>query len=115
MNLKYFRILIISIFILNMNVLWAMDSMRVLRISTSGNTIILNRGHLEGIKHGDKGRLVHQEGLDKPKLSYVAEAEAIKVYDKYSFWILSNIDNGQLVVEGQKLLFARIEDVMKQS
>lgn len=92
--------------------LFALEGMKVLKVSSTGQTIILDRGHLEGIKQGQRGRLLYQSGLDDPKLTLVANAEVIKVSDKYSFWFLSKIDNSQLVSEGQKLLFAKLEDVM---
>ncbi|MCK5074241.1 MAG: hypothetical protein KAQ98_12495 [Bacteriovoracaceae bacterium] len=56
--------------------------MSILDISPTGRTMVLDRGHYDGIRIGDKGDFYlffNQGGI-------VGIGEAVKVHTKYSFW-----------------------------
>ncbi|MBT6326060.1 MAG: hypothetical protein HOJ35_08820, partial [Bdellovibrionales bacterium] len=68
---------------------FAFEKIKVLEVSSTGNSIILDRGEIEGTKVGDIARLIIQSGTNnRPNLENLSYAEAVKVNSNYSFWKL---------------------------
>ena len=83
----------------------AAERMDILALSDSHHSLILNKGALEGVATGMRGRFILYTKKDEEPLRFVASAEAIKVHSNYSFWFLTEIDTPAALVKGEKLLF----------
>ncbi len=85
---------------------WGIDTAKILEVSSSGRSIILDRGFLEGIKMGMEGRFLLPEGdIDKPYYKYIAYGEVIKVHSNYSYWHLTDINRKIFLDKGLKTVF----------
>ncbi|MBT7610979.1 MAG: hypothetical protein HN576_14550 [Bacteriovoracaceae bacterium] len=92
----------------------AMDGAKVIDVSSTGRSIVLDRGTLEGLKEGMVGRLLlSNEELDKPNYTYVAYGKIIKVHSNYSYWYLSDINGKVFLDRGLKLLFVSMDRINK--
>lgn len=61
-------------------------------VSTSGKSVVLDRGSLEEFNEGMFARFYLQKGPKEfPKIFLVAEAELVKTFPKKSYWILRKI------------------------
>lgn len=61
---------------------------RLTHISSSGNTIMLDKGEVRGLKVGDIAFLTVTRGeLSRPKIRYVGEVELIRLDEEKSYWI----------------------------
>jgi len=93
------------------------ELVKVLKVSTSGRSIIIDKGKLEGVALGDWARFIFQSGNpENPKLSDVAVAEAISVVDDQSYWIIHERSASANAYEqlkgGGHLLFAKANDIL---
>ncbi len=89
--LRAFLFKLIIFLIINFSSLtsFAFEQIKILEISSSGKSIILDRGEIEGTKVGDIARLIIQSGeMNRPNLENLSYAEAVKVNSNYSFWKL---------------------------
>lgn len=87
---------------------FAMQGIKVLEVSSSGSSIVVDRGSLEGVREGQSGQFYFQAGTPaKPKLYYIGNAEVIKAHNERSFWFFKSIENFQFLKKGRKILFAR--------
>lgn len=87
-----------------------MEGAKVLAVSGSKKSILLDFGHEEGLKNGDRAKLYIKDisgGLSYPKVFYVGEGEAIKVKNKVSYWFLRKIKNFRLLKKDQMLGMVR--------
>ncbi len=87
-----------------------MEGVEVLEVSSSKKSILLNLGHAEGLRNGDRGKLYIKnldDGIDYPKFIYVGEGEAIKVKNTISYWFLRKIKNFQNIKKKKKLVMVR--------
>ncbi len=89
-----------------------MEQVKIERISSSGRSLIINRGSLEGLRVGQLARLYQDaeaDGgeLDEAAYPYVAEAEIIKVHRNYSFWLLREVALESALRPGETLLALR--------
>lgn len=89
----------------------SMNGAKIMDISSSKKSLILDRGFAEGLKNGDRAKFYVKDlhnGLLEPKFYYVAEGELIKLKNRESYWFLRKIErfqdlvkNGQLVMVNQ--------------
>lgn len=83
-----------------------LESIEVLQVSRSGRSLMLNRGHLEGLRQGTKARLLLQTGtVSRPQLATVGYAEVIKSEPNQSAWYLHEIELPQVIREKQRLVY----------
>ncbi|MBI2520299.1 MAG: hypothetical protein HYV97_07770 [Bdellovibrio sp.] len=93
---------------------WAFELVKVLEVSTSGRSLVVDRGYLEGVQLGEFARFIVQKGeLENPNLSNVALGEAVQVQDNQSIWFLHEIDNASVIKVGEQMLYARANDVLE--
>lgn len=91
----------------------AIGTAKVLEISSTGLSVILDRGQFEGIKVGMKGRLLRPVGdIDRPKFKYLATAEVIKVHSNYSYWYLRDINKAEFLDKGQRVVFVTMGETL---
>ena len=96
------------------NQVWAFELVKVLEVSTSGRSLVIDRGYLEGVQLGEFARFIVQKGdLENPNLSNVALGEAVQVHDGQSSWFLHEIDNASVIKAGEKMLYARANDILE--
>jgi hypothetical protein len=77
---------------------FAMQGIKVLEVSGSGSSIVVDRGSLEGVSEGQSGQFYYQAGTPaKPKLYYIGNAEVIKAHSERSFWFFKSIENFQFL------------------
>lgn len=108
------RALLLSIAFLFAMQAHGMQGIKVLEVSSSGSSIVVDRGTLEGVQIGQSGQFYYQLGdIDKPKLYFIGEAEVIKSHSDRSFWFFKNIENFQYLKKGKRILFARDRVVLK--
>jgi len=111
LGIIYFHFLAIIVF---SSTLQAFELVSILDVSSSGRSLILDRGSLEGVELGEFARFVLQQGdLENPNLSNVALGEAIKVESNQSVWYLHEVDNKSKIKGGQRVLYARAKDILE--
>lgn len=90
------------------------ESVELLEVSTSGRSVLLNRGESEGLKNGTVAKFFLQSGTPSaPKLIPVAFGRLIKVGETKSYWLLNQIQHGVALKSGQRLVFVeKNEDVL---
>lgn len=102
------RLTVLSIAVLFAGQVFGMQGIKILEVSSSGSSIVVDRGSLEGVREGQTGQFYFQGGtLAKPKLLFVGEAEVIKAHSEKSFWFFRNVENFQYLRRGKTILFAR--------
>lgn len=108
------RALLLSIVFLFAGQVFGMQGIKVLEVSSSGSSIVVDRGSLEGVREGQSGQFYYQIGdISKPKLYFIGEAEVIKSHSDRSFWFFKNIENFQFLKKGKTILFARDRVVLE--
>ena len=88
----------------------SLEGTRVLQMSSSKKSIVLDLGYAEGLRNGDRSKLFVmslEEGLQKPRFTYVAEGEVIKVQNNQSYWFLRKIKNFRLLQKDATLSIVR--------
>ena len=106
-------LLILTTFCLGLEKAYAIGTAKVLEISSTGMSVILDRGSFEGIKIGMKGRLLRPVGdMDRPKFKYLAMAEVIKVHSNYSYWYLREINKAEFLDKGQSVVFVTMDETL---
>ncbi len=91
----------------------AIGTAKVVEISSTGMSLILDRGKFEGIKLGMKGRFLRPVGdIDRPKFKYLATAEVIKVHSNYSYWYLKDINKSEFLDKGQNVVFVTMDETL---
>jgi hypothetical protein len=86
---------------------------QILETSSSGKSLIADRGTLEGVKIGDLAKLYFKEsGEDslKNKYFYIGEGEVIKVHRNYSFWYLRKLKNFNFLKKNNYLYMITMAD-----
>ena len=80
---------------------------KLLKVSRSGKTFTLNRGHLDQLKKvGTLAKIFNQQGgRNNPELVYIGEAEAVHVLPKQSYWYFQELDNSSIYREGDILSY----------
>lgn len=84
---------------------YAQVEVRLLRQSASGQTLIFNIGHLEGIKTGEFAAIlkpIRDPQAADLKMVPVGKARSIKVNYESSIWIVYKVFDGELLVPGDK-------------
>jgi hypothetical protein len=115
--LKLLKTLVILLFMtticLGPEKAFAIGTAKVLEISSTGMSVILDRGSFEGIKLGMRGRLLRPVGdMDRPKFKYLATAEVIKVHSNYSYWYLREINKAEFLDKGQRVVFVTMDEAL---
>lgn len=88
----------------------SMEGAKVLEVSSSRKSLLLNLGFAEGLRNGDRAKLYLKnldEGIDYPKFTYVAEGEVINVKNNVSYWFLRKIKNFQNLRKSKDLVIVR--------
>ncbi len=88
----------------------SMEGAKIIEISASKKSLIIDRGHAEGYVNGDRAKFYVKdltEGLMDPKFHYVAEGELIKLKNRESYWFLRKIERFQDLVENGDLVLIR--------
>jgi hypothetical protein len=84
----------------------------LLDVSTSGKSLVLDRGALEHYEEGLYARFYLQRGTKEyPKVFLVAEGELIKSFPKKSFWYLRKVFIPDAIKRDSKLLVFTNKDV----
>lgn len=83
-------------------------------ISTSGKSLIVDRGNLEDFKEGLFGRFYVQKGPKEfPKVFLVAEGELVKSFPKKSYWLLRKIHIPSGIKRDSKLLMSTSNELLE--
>lgn len=83
-----------------------LEGIEVLEVSRSGRTVILNRGHHEGLKQGMRARLLLKTGTDhNPHLRTVGYGEVVRTSSSDSYWYLIDVELAEAIRRGQKLVY----------
>jgi hypothetical protein len=65
---------------------------KILEVSSTKNSLILDRGHLDEFNEGLRARFYVQKGpKESPKVFLVAEGELVKSFPKKSYWYMKTI------------------------
>lgn len=73
------------------------ERVKVLEVSASGKTFLLDKGRLEGVQHGDVARVVLQNGkLLSPKFSELGQAEVLKIFANKSMWYFTKSNDAKI-------------------
>ncbi len=106
----------LTLLILSLNIIasqLAMDSITILNVTNSGKSIIINRGVHDGIRPGMRAKFIHQQSTDRPKLTFIAAGEAVKVYDTKSYWYLNNIEKPNKIVVNNTLGLITLDHILQ--
>jgi hypothetical protein len=96
----------VTMLLFQVSPLFAVDSTKILEVSETGETLVLDVGDLEGPRIGDVAEFAVQTGeYDFPKITKVAQAEAVKVFPNYSIWAVKKIAKGESLTRGTRLLY----------
>ena len=83
----------------------ALEGVKLEDVSTSGKSIVIDRGLLEDYEEGIFGRFYIQKGKKEfPQIFLVAEGELVKSFPRKSYWILKKIHIPDLIQKNAKLL-----------
>ncbi|MAF79124.1 MAG: hypothetical protein CME63_11520 [Halobacteriovoraceae bacterium] len=88
----------------------SMEGAKILEISSSKKSLILDKGYAEGFVNGDRAKFYVkdlEEGVLNPRFHYVAEGELIKLKNRESFWFLRKIERFQDLVESGQIVMVR--------
>ncbi len=84
-------LLFTSIFMVEVEAV-ALDGIKLEDVSTTGKSIVIDRGLLEQYEEGIFGRFYIQKGKKEfPQIFLVAEGELVKSFPRKSYWILKKI------------------------
>ncbi len=91
---------------------WAqsMEGVKVLEVSSSKKSILINRGYAENLRNGDRSKIYVKDlsqGFQKPRFIYVGEGEVIKVKNNVSYWYLRKIKSFRYLNKNQDLVIVR--------
>lgn len=87
-----------------------MEGSKIIEVSTSKKSIVLDRGYAEGLRNGDRAKIYTKDlsgGLEKPRFNYVAEGEVIKVKNNLSYWYLRKIKNFRFLNKNSQIVMVR--------
>lgn len=83
----------------------ALEEVNLEDISTSGKSLVIDRGMLEKFEEGTFARFYIQKGPKEfPKVFLVAEGELVKSFPRKSYWILRNIYIPDVIKSKSKVL-----------
>ncbi len=93
---------------------FSLNGIKILEVSSSGKSILINIGRYEKIAEGDKATLVFQlepnaTSISRPALTITAKAEAIKVNARESYWFLKEVENPALIKKYQNMLLLTVD------
>ena len=88
------------------------DNINLLQVSISKKSIIIDSGSFDGIEIGDRAKFYLLVDSDEIKYSVVAEGEAVKVYNKKSFWFLDRLIDSANIYVGGKLGFLSVDETV---
>ncbi|MCO4793021.1 MAG: hypothetical protein KC493_04875 [Bacteriovoracaceae bacterium] len=92
---------------------FAIGMAKVLEISSTGMSLILDRGSFEGLRPGMKGQFLKAIGdMNRPKFKYLANAEVIKVHSSYSYWYMRDVNKSEFIDKGQRIVFVTMKEVL---
>lgn len=80
---------------------------KIIELSNSKKSALINYGRLEGLEVGDWGYLFlmdKEDGENRPKLIKVAKAEVIKAHPEQSYWFLREVDSFRYLEKGAHML-----------
>lgn len=107
MKMQFVRLYLILSLIVPLGSAWglSLDEAQLLELSSTGNSLSLNYGEMEGYKEGDYGKFFLQKGpFEKPVVFLVAEGELVKSFPRKSYWILNKIHIPDAIKKENKLL-----------
>ncbi len=90
-----------------------MRGAKILQVSSSGKSIRINRGELDGVREGDKGKFLFQTKTDTLNVYYVAAGEAVKVFTRESYWFLRELKSDEFVKKGNELIITSTEETLE--
>lgn len=93
---------------------WSIDlePVSLQEISTTGRSLIIDRGSLENFGEGSIARFYVQKGPKEfPKIFLVAEGELIKSFPKKSYWYLKVVTLPDAIKKDSKLLILTMDQI----
>lgn len=91
-----------------------LDNVRLLDVSSTEQSITVDRGEFDQYKAHDHAKFFIQFGdKDNPKIYLVAEGELVKSFPRKSYWFLKNIKIPNLIRPQSHLLMMSTNMVMK--
>ncbi len=83
-------------------------------ISSSGKSLVIDRGNLEEYKEGLLGRFYLQKGPKEfPKVFLVAEGELVKSFPRKSYWLLKKVHIPKALVRDSKVFIATSNELLQ--
>ena len=89
-----------------------MTGAKILQISKRGRTIKIDRGEIDGIREGDKGKFIFQDKTESLNLHYIAGGEAVKVYTRFSYWYLRELKKDEYLQDGNNLIITSTTEAL---
>ena len=91
----------------------AIELVKLLGVSVSGNTIKIDKGSFERVEQKDIARFMVEGVGDNPMILNVGEGEAVKVYSNYSIWHLPKAQNIHKLRKAKKIFVAFYSETIK--
>lgn len=90
----------------------ALDEVALQDVSTSGKSLMIDRGTLENFEEGIFARFFIQKGPKEfPKVFLVAEGELVKSFPRKSYWILKRVHIPNAIKPDSKILILTSDTV----
>lgn len=93
---------------------FALEKVQIEEVSSTKNTMIINRGRLDGVNQGMEAyflKTVREKDLSK---DFIGMAEAVKVYERYSVWYFKKTVNPSFVVARKFVDMVPFEDLARK-
>jgi len=91
-----------------------LERVGVLGVSSSGKSVILNSGHLEGLVVGDYAQILRLAGpAHRPKLKSIGLAELVRATPRESYWFMHEQNRANSVTTGDKVSLLRQSQSLK--
>lgn len=111
------RVVLFLILALNLSIASAYDDgvVRLLQVSSSGRTLYLDRGSVDGVKEEEYGVLLYKEevSLGKFAVKPVAKVRSVKTLSDESVWIAYEVFLEKVLVQGAKLQLLSEANMLK--
>lgn len=83
----------------------ALETFKILDVSKSKHTVVIDRGLIDGIKPGARSKFLFQSGhFTHPKLENLGSGICVKSLDNWSYWLLEVINAPSKIVKGAKIV-----------
>lgn len=91
-----------------------LEQVEVQMVSSTGKSLILNSGHLEGLKRGDYAQVIGVLGSsERPRLKSLGYAEVVRVTPRGSYWFFHDQNRAHRVSSGDTVSLIRKDKALQ--